>query len=131
MIEEERVKGSYLCSFWGCGVPEEWLGEKAKKYNKLEFQLDYINRGKEMEGTIVYKHGKLYHHSVEMYDDMVLEMIDKLKKKDMGRVMEELEDKNSLSYKVVKECVERSNGKYEVDEVIKNLRCQVVLESEI
>jgi len=131
IIDEEIGKGSYVCSFLSLEVLDGWLGEKAGSYLGLEFQLDYINRAKNIEGTIVYKNGKLYHHSVEMYDDMVLEMIDRIRKDDICRVMKELDDKSSLSYNMVKEFVDKSNGKHEVDEVIKNLRCQVVLEVEV
>jgi len=42
--------------------PLEWLDEIAKKYTKLEFNLIYQIRDKEIAGEIVYKNGKLYHN---------------------------------------------------------------------
>ena len=61
----------FYCVFGTDKVPPlDWLNEIGKKYNKLEFNLIYEIRERDVAGEVVYKNGKLYHNFETIEDNI-------------------------------------------------------------
>lgn len=96
--------------------PYKWLEFIAKKYENLEFNLNYENEDDGYVGEIIYRNGELYHSMLSKYDEQAWnllgkDLIDEIKlyykrENKNPQIIEQLKEKKGNHYLKLKKIIE-------------------------
>jgi hypothetical protein len=96
--------------------PYKWLEFVAKKYNNLEFNLNYENEDDGYIGEIIYRNGELFHSILTKYEEQAWnllgkDLIDEIKlyykrENKNPQIIEQLKEKQGNHYLKLKKIIE-------------------------